>query len=297
MQTGPASAGRPIRLPTGLMKGHETRSPLSLAHGARTMTDMHRRTAETIWRLWQAGDVIDALPAELTPATRREGYAMQAGLEAFASGPRQGWKIAATSVAGQRHIGVDQPLAGRLFGERMVADAAMVSVATNRMRVAEPEFAFRLARDVGPRNSAYLATEVMAAVGDLHLCIELPDSRFRNFAAVGGPSLIADNACACGLVVGPRVDVDWRAVDLSTHIVRARVSDRYTRDGLGRNVLDDPRLAMTWLVNEVTSLGLTLCEGELVTTGTCVVPLEIEPGDEVVADFGSLGRVSVRIAP
>jgi 2-keto-4-pentenoate hydratase len=32
-----------------------------------------------------------------------------------------------------------------------------------------------------------------------------------------------------------------------------------------------------------------------VTTGTCLVPLEIEPGDEVSADFGVLGRVSARI--
>ena len=40
--------------------------------------------------------------------------AVQAALEGIA-GPSYGWKLAATSPAGQRHIAVDAPLAGRLF--------------------------------------------------------------------------------------------------------------------------------------------------------------------------------------
>jgi 2-keto-4-pentenoate hydratase len=70
---------------------------------------------------------------------------------------------------------------------------------------------------------------------------------------------------------------------------------RYSRKGIGSNVLGDPRLALVWLVNEISSLGLTLYAGELITTGACAVPLEIEPGDSIVADFGVLGSVSVKI--
>jgi 2-keto-4-pentenoate hydratase len=32
----------------------------------------------------------------------------------------------------------------------------------------------------------------------------------------------------------------------------------------------------------------------VVTTGTCMVPLEVAPGDTVVADFGLFGRMSLR---
>lgn len=259
------------------------------------IADRHERAGDLLWNTWASGDVIDALPADLKPATRLEGYAIQVGLERHSAKPRVGWKIAATSLAGQKHINVDGPLAGRLLAEKMLADGATVSIATNRMRVAEPEFAFRMARPLGPRDKPYEVDEVMAAVGDLVLCIELPDSRFRDFVGAGGPSLIADNACARELVIGPRVTADWRAIDLASHAVRVTVGTRYTRDGIGRNVLGDPRIALTWLVNEVTALGLALGAGELVTTGTCAAPLEIEPGDEVTADFGLFGRVSVRI--
>ena len=60
-------------------------------------------------------------------------------------------------------------------------------------------------------------------------------------------------------------------------------------------MLGDPRVALAWLVNELSGLGITLRAGEVVTTGTCLVPLPIEPGVTVTADFGSLGSVSARI--
>ena len=59
----------------------------------------------------------------------------------------------------------------------------------------------------------------------------------------------------------------------------------------GGNVLGDPRIALTWLANQLSSLGITLQKGQVVTTGTCMVPLELQPGDSVNADYGPLGRV------
>ena len=252
---------------------------------------------ELIWQHWQAGTVMDHLPSGLRPASRIEGYAAQAGLEDVSDAPRAGWKIAATSVAGQRHIGVDGPLAGRLLAEKLLEDGAEISIATNRMRVAEPEFAFRLGQPVPARSVPFTVEEVMDRVSALHLAIELPDSRFSDFATVGGPALIADNACARELVVGPAVTADWRGLDLAAHRVHAKVGSRYEREGIGSNVLGDPREALAWCVNEVSGLGIDLSEGELITTGTCAVPLEIEPGDAVEIDYGVLGRISVQIAP
>ena len=260
------------------------------------MPSREEDAATLIWRLWQSGEVIAELPPEIRPSTRSEGYAIQAHLERFTAKPLVGWKIAATSVAGQRHIGVDGPLAGRLLAETCHAPGATISIAQNRMRVCEPEFAFTFARDLAPRAEIYSVDEVMAAVAELHLTLELPDSRFADFASVGGPSLIADNACTRELVIGPKVTADWRDLDLGAHVVNARVSKRTKRDGVGSNVLGDPRIGLAWIVNELSALGITLTQGQLVTTGTCMVPLDILPGDLVVADFGRLGTIDVQIA-
>ena len=36
--------------------------------------------------------------------------------------------------------------------------------------------------------------------------------------------------------------------------------------------------------------------GQFVTTGTCIVPMAIAPGDEVTIDYGVLGTISCQIA-
>ena len=252
------------------------------------------QAAALIWNAWQQGEVIDALPAACRPATRREGYAVQAHVAKYSARAPTGWKIAATSKAGQAHIGVDGPLAGRLIGERTHASGATLTLRGNRMRVAEPEFAFRCGKRLAARDAPYALDEVLSAMDALIPAIEVPDSRFADFAKAGGAQLIADCACAHELVVGGPASADWRAIDLAQHRVLGQVTGRLDRDGIGSNVLNDPRVALTWIVNELSSLGIALEPGEIVTTGTCMTPLEIEPGDHVVADFGSLGVVEVR---
>ncbi|MEM7056375.1 MAG: fumarylacetoacetate hydrolase family protein [Pseudomonadota bacterium] len=249
--------------------------------------------AEIIWQAWCDGTTIDHLPESQRPRTRAAGYAIQAHLEAFSAHPRAGWKIAATSEAGQRHINVDGPLAGRLLAEKIAPDGAELSLTGNHMRVAEPEFAFRLAQPILARGAEYSVAEVFAAVGDLHPAIELPDSRFTDYTAVGAPALIADNAAARDLILGPVVTADWRGMDLAAHPVVCTVGGRYTREGLGSNVLGDPRKALTWCINELSQLGIDLNAGEVITTGTAAVPMDLEPSELVTADFGELGTTTV----
>ncbi|MBM3627487.1 MAG: hydratase [Alphaproteobacteria bacterium] len=255
-----------------------------------------RASSELLLRSWRDGTVIDALPAHLRPATRADGYAIQAHLEGAGAGALRGWKIAATSIAGQRHIGVDGPLAGRLLASMVHGDGATLALGANRMRVAEPEFAFVMARDLEPRAEPWPVDEVMARVAALHLAIEVPDSRFADFATAGAAQLVADNACAHQFVLGPEAPPAWRGLDLAAHVVHGRVGERPPREGRGANVLGDPRIALAWIANELSRHGMVLAAGQFVTTGTCMQPLEIAAGDEVVADFGILGRVSLRFA-
>ncbi len=265
--------------------------------GAQPAEARHQRAGELVWRLWQHGDVTSDLPADLKPHTRAQGYAIQAEFDRLSETPRAGWKIAATSAGGQKHIAVDGPIAGRIFAARVLSSGSTTSIASNRMRVVEPEFAFRLGRTLAPRPAqSYSVAEVMSSVDTLHLALELPDSRFSDFTAVGGPTLIADNACAHELVVGPAVPAAWRGLDLAQHAVVARISEKLTREGLGANVLGDPRVALTWLVNELAGLGLALNASEFVTTGTCMTPVSVVAGDHVTADFGALGSISINIA-
>jgi 2-keto-4-pentenoate hydratase len=241
---------------------------------------------------WRAGSKLAALEPGLRPRDRIEAYAIQAEIERTSRGKLFGWKIAATSEAGQKHINVAGPMAGRILPEMVVADGGVASMHGNGMRVAEPEFAFRMARDLPPRSSPYTVSEVLDAVGNLHPAIEIPDSRFADFVTAGEAQLIADDACAHLFVLGAPTPADWRARDLIEERPAITLGGK-VHIGHGKNVLGDPRVALTWLANELRGLGLTLRAGEVVTTGTCHPPLPIQAGDLVAADFGVLGHVSV----
>ncbi|MGY2810326.1 2-keto-4-pentenoate hydratase [Bradyrhizobium sp. USDA 4506] len=244
---------------------------------------------------WHAGTKLAALDGAIRPRDRAEGYAVQAELEKTSREKLFGWKIAATSAAGQKHINVAGPLAGRILAETLIPDGGTASMQGNEMRVGEPEYAFRMARDLAPRTTPYSVQEVLEAVGTLHPAIEIPDSRFADFVAAGEAQLIADNACAHLFVLGPATTSNWRAIDLveDRPVITLR-GERYI--GHGKNVLGDPRAALAWCANELRALGLTLRAGEVVTTGTCHPPLPIAAGDEFAADFGAIGKVSVRFA-
>ena len=246
---------------------------------------------------WQAPHQITAIEASVRPQTRGEGYAVQQALLAATGDKAMGWKIAATSTAGQQHIGVSGPLAGRLLASRCLPDGAQVSMRGNVMQVIEAEFAFRMGADVLAQGATPLTVQqVMAQVADLHLAIEIPNSRYQDFVTAGEAQLIADFACASHMVLGAALTTDWRSVDLAAQAVQVSRGGEVVALGKGANALGDPRVALTWLANELISHRMHLQAGDVVITGTCVVPVPVLVGQYLTAQYPGLGEVSVAIA-
>ncbi|MDE2452695.1 MAG: hydratase [Burkholderiales bacterium] len=254
------------------------------------------QAAQRLARSWLAGEHLDDLPPPLRPRSLEEGRAIQALWAGVVGDAIAGWKIAATSEAGQRHIAVAGPIAGPVFARRVVCDGATVSLAGNRMRVAECEVVFTIGRTLDPRPQPYSRSEVLAAVQWLHPGIKVPDSRFREFERAGEAQLAADCACCNDMVLGAAVAPDERIQALPALVVQARVSDGRTPQGAGRNVLGDPVAALCWLANELRASGRALEAGQFVTTGACVAPIAVLPGQRVEADFGWIGRIAASFA-
>ena len=248
--------------------------------------------AAFLWRTRIEQRRIEALPDRLKPQSLADGYAIQDAMVGVAGQPVSGWKIAATSKAGQEHIGVTEPLAGRLFKNFILPDGAQLPAAPLHMAVMEAEFAFRMARDLPPRGAAYGQAEVCDAVAALHLAIEVPDARFERFAEIGPAQIVADDAFAAWFLLGAQVP-DWQRLDLPTQPVRAFKNGALFREGVGADALGDPRIALTWIANHLAQRGIGLKAGDIITTGTCITPANIGPGDQMVAEFVDLGRVAV----
>ena len=75
--------------------------------------DKRQAACDLLYRHWREGTRLENLPEDLRPGTRAEAYEVQGCIEAHTSQPLYGWKIAATSTVGQKHIGVDGPLVSK----------------------------------------------------------------------------------------------------------------------------------------------------------------------------------------
>ena len=111
--------------------------------------------AELIWNSWENGQKIVSLPKKLIPSSRKEAYKIQENLEKFSNDIIAGWKIAATSKEGQKHIGVGGPLAGRILQNKLFKPDDTLNFGHNKMAVAEPEFAFKIGTTLKPKKILY----------------------------------------------------------------------------------------------------------------------------------------------
>jgi 2-keto-4-pentenoate hydratase len=252
--------------------------------------------ARRLHAAWRDAKRIAHLPVEDRPLSRADGYRLQARLVSLIEDRPIGWKIAATSVAGQQHIGVSGPLAGRILAARTHRDGVAVGIGTNALRVAEAEFGFRMARAVdGVFGRDIEVARVIDSVGALIPAIELPDARLLDVPNAGDAQLIADLACAGPVIFGHDAPDTWRSLDLAAHDVSVLRDGSIVANGRGANVLGDPRVALAWLATELVRHGHRLEAGDLVITGTCVVPVPVAEGHVITADFGALGAVSTRL--
>ena len=81
---------------------------------------------------------------------------------------------------------------------------------------------------------------------------------------------------------------------MAVHKFGAWIDGQKAADGIGSNVLGDPRIALSWIANELSREGVGLKTEDIVITGTCGAPVSISAGQNFVASFGTLGKVSPR---
>ncbi len=193
----------------------------------------------------------------------------------------------------QARFGVDAPFSGRVFADFVGASPLNVPPGRVNFFAIEPEFDFVLGRPLVPRAAPYTHDEVRRAVASVHPAIEVPDSRYADWLSMTAADLIADNAIAGLLCLGPAAP-GGLARDLAAQRVAVSVNGKTVTEGAGRNVLGDPWNVLVWLANHLSARGAALETGHVVTTGSTTDIVRCRPGDAVAADFGPLGRVEVR---
>jgi 2-keto-4-pentenoate hydratase len=255
---------------------------------ARTALREARRSARGLARVepaWVPPDVAKAMDLQ---------HAVGVDL-----GPIRGWKISGLTAEQQRAMGVTTPIAGALLAPWLhTSDDASFSRGQFIRPRLECEFAFELQADLPTRSTAYTRPEVEAAIGALRIGIEVVDTRLP----AGSPVLmeLADDLNNGAYVIGA-ANPSWQRVRYAEQAIALRWHDgaktTEIATGDGRPILDgDPVAAVVLLANLAALAPRGLCAGDIVTTGSCTGAVALPGAGEFEADFGSLGRVRMRVS-
>ena len=200
-----------------------------------------------------------------------------------------GYKVGLTSAAMQQQMGVNEPDFGVLLDDMVIDDGATLRLSRFVQPRAEAEIALVLSRDLGAGTTA---DDVIAAIHHAHPALEIIDSRIKDWR-LSLVDTVADNASSGAYVLGPAMELG--GADLADLEVRLRINDIEQASGLGSAALGHPAAAAAWLADRLGRLGLTLTAGSVVLTGSLHASLPMLHGQQVVADFGAFGSVSVAV--
>ena len=238
--------------------------------------------------------VIPEIPDDCRPRNLAEAYAVRDRVVALHGRPTGGWFCAATNQVIQDMMALEEPYYAYLIADHILPSPARLRVADHPPMVLECEFAFRVDRDLPPRDEPYSRAEVEEAVATVHPAIEVVAGHLENWPVQDIFSVIADNGTDGALVHGEGV-AEWRDLDLVNMAVSLMLNGARVRGGRGMSVFGDPFESFVWLVNALSRDGHGLEEGAICNTGTVTEICWISPGDEARAEFEGLGSVTLEV--
>jgi 2-keto-4-pentenoate hydratase len=224
------------------------------------------------------------------PQDEAGGYAVQRAVAAAMGAlPPAGFKIGATTKQMQAYLGIAGPAAGFVPAAGLHATPARLRFADFVAPGVECEVGLRLGADLpaGPCTRA----EAAAAVAEVFAAIEIVEKRYGDLAALGTPTLIADQVFHAAGVLGAPMP-GWQALDLGATSGRMTVGGALRGEGVGADLLGHPFEALAWLASSAGAAAFGgLRAGQVVFLGSVTPPIWIEGPTSVLVEFDTLGKV------
>ncbi|MEK3728415.1 MULTISPECIES: 2-keto-4-pentenoate hydratase [Lysinibacillus] len=199
-----------------------------------------------------------------------------------------GWKMGLTSIAKQQQVGVDSPIYGRLTSQMNLRTNEIIAAEYIHPRV-EAEVAFVFKKEL--QGADLTPLEVWDAIENVFLALEVIDSRYKNFSFTL-PDVIADNASSSKIWLSAQAfspyTCDWASIEV---ILKQNGEEKL--HGTGAAVLGHPIYSVIELLAMLAKEGRGILPGQLVLTGGITDAIPVKAGDEIEADYGTLGKLTL----
>src|SRR5215470_3290591 len=209
------------------------------------------------------------------------------------AGAVAGYKIGLTSARMQKMCGIDQPIAGAIFGTRVMASGVTLQARRYHHVGLEFEVGVRLGRDLPRAQAPFTRERVAEAVDGVCAAVEVVDDRHADYATLEALSLIADNSWNAGAVLGTFA-TSWDNLEEASGVVwlNGQEIDR----GYGRDVLGHPFVPLAWLANHHAESGGALRAGDVVLTGSLITTRFPKEAGAFRYELAGIGTVELAVA-
>lgn len=206
-----------------------------------------------------------------------------------------GYKIGLTSRAMQMAMNIDTPDFGVLLDDMAFANGSAINAADFLDPRIEAEFAFVLKEPLS--GDHVTIDDVLAATDYVVPALELIAARsFRVDPETGYTrtvfDTIADNAANAGYIVGDNrirpseIDLPWAGAMLY-------LNGGIEETGLAGGVMGHPAHGIRWVCKRFARHGIGLEPGQVILAGSFTRPVAVKAGDNILADYGALGKIEV----
>jgi len=198
----------------------------------------------------------------------------------------KGYKISLTSQETQDLFDSDSPLYGGMT-DKSVKNT--LSLKNYNAPMLEMEVVFLVDQEVSPNDSVEnVMKKCRVAPG-----IEVPDGRYEDwFPNATLYEIVADGAVNGAVVMGGDQKVSYDDLDNTTATLY--LNGETVKKGPSTDVMGHPAKAVQWLAQALDSRGKSLKPGQFVSSGTFVLPVELQVGT-YKADFENLGSVELEV--
>lgn len=243
------------------------------------LTDTEKKVARSLYRAYTSKKPLAMVDYQDLVKDEASAYRVQAAFTKLReqTEPVGGYKVSLTSKTTQDMFDSKEPLYGMEMKSHFVQSPAKLASGHQLMApLAEVELEFRAKEDLSPKDSVKdLMQKTTVAPG-----VEVPDSRFADwFPGLSKYLVMSDSAVAGYVLYGEEKDTSsYSYDDLANVHCKMFHNGKLLRKGVSSEVLGNPMKSLQWLVKKLASNGYTFKKGQMVSSGTFLLPPHLTNG-------------------
>lgn len=253
-----------------------------------------QQLAKSLHRARLEAAPIEQLSDSVSNFQRQDAYDIQdLGLKLRQSEGEKfiGLKMGLTSKAKREQMDLDSPLYGVLTDKMAIPNRGHFQLKGQIHPKIEPEVAFMMKSEL---SGHVTRKQVLEACSGVCACLEILDSRYKQFKYFSMEDVISDNSSSSHFILGPWVELkELERVDLSGLSMHMKVNGELAQSGSSKAISGDPIQSVVQLCELLAQRGETLKPGQFVLAGAATSAVALEPNQKIELWVEALGEVSV----